>query len=88
MTRGEIAPEIRQSVLLWVGCVAGALDENDYKSKLAAAGFGQIDIEPTRIYQAKDAAEFLKDQVADVAAIAAAVDGKVLSGFIRARKPV
>src|SRR5271166_4553488 len=59
VTRGEIVPEIRQSVLLWVGCVAGALDEDEYRSKLAGAGFEQIEIEPTRIYRAEDVREFL-----------------------------
>src|SRR6204780_5029722 len=59
VTRGEISPQIRQSVLLWVGCVAGALDEGEYRSKLAAAGFEQIEIEPTRIYRVEDAREFL-----------------------------
>src|SRR5208282_503175 len=59
VTRGEIAPEIRQSVLLWVGCVAGALGDNEYRSKLSAAGFEQIELEPTRIYRAEDAREFL-----------------------------
>src|ERR1700758_4577628 len=58
VTRGEIRPEIRKNVLLWVGCVAGALDENEYRSKLASAGFEQIDLEPTRIYRIEDAREF------------------------------
>src|SRR5271168_161523 len=59
VTRGEIAPEVRQSVLLWVGCIAGALDENDYRAKLTSSGFDQIEIEPTRIYRVEDAREFL-----------------------------
>ena len=88
VTRGEILPEIRQSVLAWVGCIAGALEENDYRSKLAAAGFEQIEIEPTRIYRAEDAREFLSGQGIDVDALAAQVDGKFLSAFIRAVKPV
>jgi len=88
VTRGEILPEIRQSVLAWVGCMAGALDENDYRSKLAAAGFEQIEIEPTRIYRAEDAREVLTAQGIDVEAVASQVDGKFLSGFIRAVKPV
>ena len=62
VTRGEMLPEIRQSVLLWVGCIAGALEENEYRAKLAAAGFEQIEIEPTRIYRAEDAREFLVGQ--------------------------
>jgi len=88
VTRGEMLPEIRQSVLAWVGCIAGALEENDYRNKLAAAGFEQIDIEPTRIYRAEDAREFLAGQGIDVDAIAPQVDGKFLSAFIRATKPV
>jgi len=87
VTRGEIAPQIRQSVLLWVGCVAGALDEREYRDKLAAAGFGQIEIEPTRIYRAADAREFLTEKGLDVDALAAQVDGKFLSAFVRAIKP-
>jgi arsenite methyltransferase len=87
VTRGEILPEIRQSVLAWVGCMAGALDENDYRSKLLAAGFEQIEIEPTRVYRAEDAREALSGQGMDVDAIAPQVDGKFLSAFIRAVKP-
>ena len=59
VTRGEILPEIRKSVLLWVGCVAGALEENEYRGRLEAAGFEDVDVEPTRIYRASDAREFL-----------------------------
>ena len=87
VTRGEILPEIRQSALLWVGCVAGALEENEYCSKLAAAGFEQIDVEPTRIYRAEDAREFLLGQSIDVDGIAPQVDGKFMSAFVRAIKP-
>jgi len=88
VTRGAILPEIRQSVLAWVGCIAGALEENDYRSKLVGAGFEQIEIEPTRIYRAEDAREFLSGQGIDVDAIAPQVDGKFLSAFIRAVKPI
>ncbi len=87
VTRGEISPEIRQSVLLWVGCVAGALEENEYREKLAAAGFEQIEIEPTRIYRVEDAREFLSAAGVDVAAIASQVDEKFMSAFVRAVKP-
>jgi 2-polyprenyl-3-methyl-5-hydroxy-6-metoxy-1,4-benzoquinol methylase len=87
ITRGEILPEIRQSVLAWVGCMAGALDEDEYRSTLVAAGFEQIGIQPTRIYRAEDAREVLSGQGIDVAAIAPQVDGKFMSGFIRAVKP-
>jgi len=87
VTRGEILPEIRKSVMLWAGCVAGALDENEYKSKLAAAGFEQIGIEPTRVYKIEDAREMLAASEMDVDAMAPQVDGKFMSGFIRAIKP-
>ncbi len=87
VTRGEMLPEIRKNVLLWVGCVAGALEENDYRGKLASAGFEQIDLEPTRVYRIEDAREFLSGQNIDVDAIAPQVDGKFMSAFIRAVKP-
>jgi arsenite methyltransferase len=87
VTRGEIVPQIRKNVLLWVGCIAGALDENDYRNKLTAAGFDQVDIEPTRIYRVEDAREFLTGEGLDVDALAPQVDGKFLSAFIRATKP-
>jgi len=87
VTRGEVPAEIRKNVLLWIGCVAGALAEDEYRSKLHAAGFEQIDIEPTRIYKAEDARAFLTGQGIDVNAIAPQVDGKFLSAFVRATKP-
>jgi arsenite methyltransferase len=87
VTRGEIAPQIRQSVLLWVGCIAGALDENEYRDKLASAGFQQIEIEATRIYRVEDAREFLVEKGLDVDALAEQVDGKFMSAFVRAFKP-
>jgi ubiquinone/menaquinone biosynthesis C-methylase UbiE len=87
VTRGEIHPEIRKSVLLWVGCVAGALDVDEYRSKLAAAGFENIDLEPTRVYRSEDAVSFLADQGIDLEAIAPQVDGKFMSAFVRAQKP-
>jgi hypothetical protein len=70
-----------------VGCIAGALEENDYRNKLSDAGFEQIEVEPTRIYRAEDAREFLTGQGIDVDAIAQQVDGKFMSAFIRAVKP-
>ena len=87
VTRGEMLPEIRKNVLLWVGCVAGALEETDYRSKLASAGFEQIELEPTRIYRIEDAREFLSGQNIDVDAVASQVDGKFMSAFVRAVKP-
>ena len=87
VTRGEMLPEIRQSVLAWVGCIAGALEENEYRDKLAAAGFEQIEIEPTRIYRVADAREFLAGQGIDVDALAPQIDEKFMSAFIRAVKP-
>jgi arsenite methyltransferase len=87
VTRGEMHPEIRKSALLWVGCVAGALEENEYRAKLAAAGFGDIRIEPTRIYSLEDARSFLVEKGIDVESIAAHADGKFMSAFIRAMKP-
>ena len=88
VTRGEMLPEIRQSVLAWVGCIAGALEENEYRDKLAAAGFVQIDLKPTRIYRAEDAREFLTGQGIDVDALAPQVDRKFMSAFVRAVKPL
>jgi arsenite methyltransferase len=87
VTRGAMPPEIRQSVLLWVGCVAGALEENEYRTKLAFAGFETIEIEPTRVYRIEDAREFLSGQNIDVGTIAPQVDGMFMSAFIRAVKP-
>jgi ubiquinone/menaquinone biosynthesis C-methylase UbiE len=87
VTHGVMPPEIRKHVLLWVGCIAGALEENEYRSKLQAAGFEAIDIEPTRIYRIEDARAFLSGQGIDVDAIASEVDGKFMSAFVRARKP-
>src|SRR6202041_1170760 len=82
VTRGEISSEIRKSVLLWVGCVAGALADDEYRSKLSAAGFEQIDIEPTRVYRAEDAREFLSADGADVGAIAPPVGGQFRRAFV------
>lgn len=84
VTRGAISEALRHDVLLWVGCLAGGLDEADYVAKLAAAGFGGITIEPTRVYRIEDAREFL---VGKGAAAAAGLDGKFFSAFVRAVKP-
>ena len=88
VTRGEIDPQIRASVLAWVGCVAGALDEQVYRDKLAAAGFTGIDVEPTRVYRVEDARDFIAASGLNAAALAPMVDGKFMSGFVRARKPL
>ena len=84
---GEIPAAIRKNVELWIGCIAGALRDSDYSAKLAAAGFDNIAIEPTRIYNVEDARQFLAGQGIDVDAIASQVDGKFMSAFIRAGKP-
>jgi arsenite methyltransferase len=87
VVRGEIPPEIRRSVELWVGCLSGALDESDYLGRLRRAGFEDASIEPTREYKVEDARMFLAGQGFDVDAIARLVDGRFFSGFIRATKP-
>ncbi|HEY2996399.1 MAG TPA: arsenite methyltransferase [Methylomirabilota bacterium] len=86
VVRGEVPADIRRSVELWIGCVAGALSEDDYRAKLAKAGFTDVDIEPTRIYRAEDAREFLAGAGLDADAIAPEVNGKFMSAFVRARK--
>jgi SAM-dependent methyltransferase len=88
VTRGEVPEEIRKNMLLWAGCVAGALEETEYQEKLAAAGFEQIGIEPTRIYRLEDALSFLTDKGIDMEKIGPLVEGKFMSAFVRARKPV
>jgi arsenite methyltransferase len=87
VVRGGVPAAIRKSVDLWVGCVAGALEEEEYRTKLAQAGFDDIDVEPTRIYHIEDAREFLSQGGFDVEAIATQVEGKFMSAFIRACKP-
>jgi ubiquinone/menaquinone biosynthesis C-methylase UbiE len=87
VVRGEVPAEVRRSVELWAGCIAGALQDTDYTAKLARAGFVDIGIEPTRIYRVEDAREFLAGAGMDADAIAPMVDGKFMSAFIRARKP-
>ncbi len=87
VVRGEVPAVIRRSVELWIGCVAGALEEDEYRAKLGEAGFEAVDVEPTRIYRTEDAREFLDREGIDAAAIAPSVDGKFMSAFVRARKP-
>ena len=88
VVRGEVPSAIRRSMELWVGCVAGALEESQYRDKLAAAGFQGIEIEPTRVYRLEDARQMLAGEGIDVDAIAPLVDGKFMSAFVRARKLV
>jgi arsenite methyltransferase len=87
VVRGEVPEEVRQSMLLWVGCIAGALEEKEYMAKLSKAGFTQTSLEPTREYNIEDARQFLVEAGVDVDAIAPLVDGKFMSAFIRASKP-
>ncbi|MGA3053496.1 MAG: arsenite methyltransferase [Candidatus Korobacteraceae bacterium] len=87
VVHGDVPAEVRQNVLLWVGCIAGALQDTEYISKLGDAGFEAIEIEPTRVHKVEDARVFLRDQGVDVDAIAPQVDGKFISAFIRAKKP-
>ena len=87
VVRGEVPTEVRRSMELWVGCIAGALEERDYVRALAKAGFDSIHIEPTRVYSVDDARQFLTGEGLDVDAIAPAVEGKFMSAFIRAVKP-
>lgn len=87
VTRGEVPAQVRESIALWVGCVAGALDEDEYRGKLAGAGFTDISLESTREYRAGDAREMLEAAGIDVDALGEAADGKIFSAFVRARKP-
>jgi arsenite methyltransferase len=87
VVRGELPEEIRRSMLLWVGCIAGALSESEYLSKLRSAGFQQIELEATRVYGVEDARAVLAGQGIDVDAIAPEVEGKFISAFVRAVKP-
>jgi len=87
VVRGEVPAEIKRSVELWCGCVAGALQETEYRAKLSQAGFGSIEIEPTRVYNIEDARAFLSAGGIDVDAVAPAVEGKFISAFVRATKP-
>jgi arsenite methyltransferase len=87
VVRGLVPDEVRRSMELWVGCIAGALDESEYIGKLAKAGFESIDIEPTRVYGIEDARQFLAGEGIDVEAIAAQVQGRFMSAFVRALKP-
>jgi len=87
VVRGEVPNAIRRSMELWVGCIAGALEEGDYAGRLAVAGFRRIAVVPTRVYDVDDAREFLAGRGIDADAVAPLVRGKFMSAFIRAEKP-
>ena len=87
VVRGEVPPAIRKSMELWVGCIAGALEEYEYRDKLYAAGFESVDIEPTRVYKIDEARDFLASAGLDVERVAPLIDGKFISAFVRAAKP-
>jgi ubiquinone/menaquinone biosynthesis C-methylase UbiE len=89
VVRGDdVPPDVRRSMELWVGCVAGALEEGAYREKLTRAGFGKVDVEPTRIYRAADAKQFLAEAGLSDESTLAQIDGRFMSAFIRARKPL
>jgi SAM-dependent methyltransferase len=88
VVRGEAPAEVRRNMELWIGCVAGALEEMEYRDLLADAGFRRIDIEPTRVYEAKDAEAFLTGSGLDVETFKTQIDGKFMSAFVRATKPM
>jgi SAM-dependent methyltransferase len=87
VVRGEVPANIRKSMELWVGCIAGALEENEYREKLARAGFASIDVEPTRVYKVEEAREFLEAAGLDAESVGPQIDGKFISAFVRATKP-
>jgi hypothetical protein len=87
VTTGDVPEQIRRDMLLWVGCIAGALKDSDYADKLGRAGFEAITIEPTRVYDIEDAREMLSGRGVDVDAMAPQVEGKFMSAFVRAEKP-
>ncbi len=87
VVRGDVPETLRRNVELWIGCVAGALEESEYRTLLAEAGFEEIEVEPTRIYRIEDARDFLADAGLDPATVAPEIDGKFMSAFVRARKP-
>src|SRR5207244_2007076 len=87
VVRGEVPAAIRKSMELWVGCIAGALEENEYREKLARAGFASVDVEPTRVYRVGEAGEFLQAAGLDPETVGPQIDGKFTSAFVRAVKP-
>ena len=87
VSRGEVPADIRRNIELWIGCIAGALDEDVYRDKLVRAGFEDVDLEPTRVFRAEDAREFLTEAGLDLDTVNDSIEGKFASAFIRARKP-
>ena len=87
VVRGDVPAEVRRNMELWVGCIAGALEENDYAAKLRAAGFIDVDVEPWRVYKVDDARAFLTESGLDVDRLASEVEGRFVSAFVRARRP-
>ena len=87
VVKGDVPSDIRKSMELWIGCVAGALEEAEFRQLLAGAGFSDVDIEPTRIYKAADAKTFLAEAGLDRPGLAESIDGRFMSAFVRATKP-
>ncbi|NIP81327.1 MAG: arsenite methyltransferase, partial [Gemmatimonadetes bacterium] len=87
VVRGEVPADVRRSMELWVGCIAGALEEAEFREYLEELGFEAVEIEPTRVYRAEDARVFLEEAGLEVEAVADAVDGRIMAAFVRARKP-
>ena len=87
VVRGDVPPDIRKSMELWVGCIAGAMEESEYREKLTRAGFEAIDVEPTRVYRMEEAREFLEAAGLDPETVGPQIDGKFISAFVRAAKP-
>jgi len=87
VVRGEVPDEVKRNMELWIGCVAGALEESEYSRLLSAAGFTDVDIEPTRVYRVEDAAAFLTGSGLDVAKFSSQIEGRFMSAFVRATKP-
>ena len=87
VVQGEVPPAIKKSVELWIGCVAGALEEREFRRLMLETGFTEVDVEPTRVYRADDARAFLLDAGLDADAVAPAIDGRFMAAFVRGRKP-
>ena len=87
MVRGPVPQDIRRNMELWVGCIAGALEESEFDELLTTVGFTNVEIEPTRIYDVEDARAFLANAGLDVDAVAPQIEGKFMSAFVRALKP-